>query len=304
MPGSRTLVFESYRLDLGREQLRHGEDVIQLTNKVFAVLRYLVEHAEQLVTRDALMEAVWPNTFVSDAALAVCIHELRQALGETAQAPRFIETVRGRGYRFLTPVTAAVPTPTQHEVIRFSSPQPSSSHPQSVELVGREAQLRQLHQGLVTALQGERQLVFITGEAGIGKTTLVETFLAQIAHDETLWIAYGQCIEQYGAGEAYLPLLEALGRLCRAPEGGALVELLRQEAPSWLLQMPALCSSDEFDALQRRSGGVTRERMLRELAEVVERLTADRPFVLVLEDLHWSDHATLDWLAYVARRRD
>jgi len=304
MPDARTLVFASYQFDRGREQLRRGGDVIPLTNKAFAVLRYLVEHAEQLITRDALLEAVWPGTFVSDAALTVCIHELRQALGEKAQAPQFIETVRGRGYRFLAPVTAPVPAPTRHGALAASSSQSALSHPQSVGLVGREAELLQLHQGFVTALQGERQVVFITGEAGIGKTTLVEAFLAQIAHDERVWIGYGQCIDQYGAGEAYLPILEALGRLCRGSEGRALVEFLWQAAPSWLLQMPALLSADEFDALQRRSGGATQERMLRELAEALELLTAERPFVLVLEDLHWSDGATLDWLTAVARRRD
>src|SRR5262249_24780271 len=52
-----------------------------------------------------------------------------------------------------------------------------------------------------------------------------------------------------------------------------------------------------------RSTGTTRERMLRELAEAVETLTRERPLVLVLEDLHWSDYATIDWLALVARRR-
>ncbi len=304
MPDLQTLVFEPYRLDLGREQLWRGQDVIPLTNKAFAVLRYLLEHAEQLVTRDALMEAVWPGVFVSDAALTVCIHELRQALEETAQAPRFIETVRGRGYRFLAPVTAPVPTPARREPLPSSSPQAVFTEVSPTELVGREPELRQLHEHFETALQGERQIVFITGEAGIGKTALVEAFLAQIAHDERVLIGHGQCIEQYGAGEAYLPLLEALGRLCRGPGGQALVELLRQEAPSWLLQMPALLGSDAFDSLQRRDGGATQERMLRELAEAVERLTAEQPFILVLEDLHWSDSATLDWLAYVTRRRD
>ena len=78
---------------------------------------------------------------------------------------------------------------------------------------------------------------------------------------------------------------------------------LRQQAPNWLLQMPALLSAADYDALQRRSGSTTRERMLRELAEAIETLTAEHPLVLVLEDLHWSDSATLDWLAFVAHRR-
>ena len=119
-----------------------------------------------------------------------------------------------------------------------------------------------------------------------------------------IWIGRGQCIEQYGAGEAYLPLLEALRRLCRQADGKRLIELLHEHAPSWLMQLPALVSPTEFEVLQRRVSGTTRARMLRELAEVVEVLTAERPLLLVLEDLHWSDGSTLEWLAYVARRLD
>jgi predicted ATPase len=89
----------------------------------------------------------------------------------------------------------------------------------------------------------------------------------------------------------------------RHPHGTRLVEVLRQQAPSWLLQMPMLTSTADFDALQHRSGGATRERMLRELAEAIEAFTTEWPLLLVLEDLHWSDVSTLDWLAYVARRR-
>ena len=147
-------------------------------------------------------------------------------------------------------------------------------------------------------------MVFVTGEAGIGKTTLVDAFVAQVVPTARVWLGRGQCLEQHGAGEPYLPLLEALGRWGRGPDGGQLVAVLRQQAPSWLLQLPALVPEDDYEALQRRGGGVTRERMLRELAEAVEVLTAMRPLVLVLEDLHWSDAATVDWLAYVARRRE
>ena len=145
---------------------------------------------------------------------------------------------------------------------------------------------------------------FITGEAGIGKTALVEAFVAQVATEADVWIGHGQCIEQYGTGEAYLPVLEALGRLCRGPEGAHFLAWLRQQAPSWLAQMPALLPDADRDACQRLAQDVTQARMLRELAEALESLTAERPLILVLEDLHWSDGATLEWLAYVARRRD
>jgi predicted ATPase len=94
--------------------------------------------------------------------------------------------------------------------------------------VGRDGELAQLHAWLDKALRGERQVVFVSGEPGIGKTTVVETFLGQVSSDERLRIGRGQCVEHYGAGEAYLPILEALGRLCREEDGHEVLALLRQ----------------------------------------------------------------------------
>src|SRR5262249_5049196 len=94
----------------------------------------------------------------------------------------------------------------------------------------------------------------------------------------------------------------ALGRLGRAPEGAALLPVLEQQAPTWLAQMPALCSPTVLEAVQRRVLGATQERMLRELGGAGEILDAPAPLLLGLEDLHWSDYATLDLLTYLARR--
>jgi predicted ATPase len=113
-----------------------------------------------------------------------------------------------------------------------------------------------------------------------------------------------RCVAHYGAGEAYLPLLEALGRLCRGPAGASLIALLRQYAPSWLVHLSALAPLEERERFAHMTSGATPLRMLRELAEALEALTAARPLVLVLEDLHWSDRAALEWLVYVGRRRD
>jgi predicted ATPase len=170
--------------------------------------------------------------------------------------------------------------------------------------VGREPELARLRKWLKRALNGIRQLVFVTGEAGIGKTTVVDAFVAHLSTKNNVWIGRGQCIDHYGQWEAYLPVLEALGHMCREPAGKNLIDLLAQHAPTWLVQMPALLPTTDLEALQRRTQGATRERMLRELAEAVEVLSAERPLVLFLEDLHWSDVSTLDWLAFVARRRE
>ena len=143
--------------------------------------------------------------------------------------------------------------------------------------MGREAELAQLHGWLDKALRGERQLVFVTGEAGIGKTTLVDAFLQTLVPSPqhptpSSWLGRGQCIEQYGAGEAYMPILEALGRLCRELGGERLITLLNQHAPTWLVQMPTLLDAAELETLQRKVQGATRERMLREMAEAVDAI--------------------------------
>ena len=122
-------------------------------------------------------------------------------------------------------------------------------------------------------LGGERQIVFVTGEAGIGKTSLVDTFARSLASDRNIRIGRGQCLEQYGTSEAYLPVLEAVGRLCR--EHQQLVDVLRAHAPMWLLQMPSLLSASDREVLSREVFGATRERMLREMGEALEAMTAD-----------------------------
>ena len=133
---------------------------------------------------------------------------------------------------------------------------------------------------------------------GRGRPTL------EHAPTQDIWVTYGQCIEQHGAGEAFLPVLDALGRLARGAGGAQLIEILRTYAPMWLVQLPALIDGEEGEALQHKVHGASRERMLRELAEALERLAAEQPVILVLEDLHWSDVSTLDLLAFLARRKE
>ena len=302
--------FGRFQLDRESACLWEGEQRLTLRPKTFDLLVYLVEHAGELARKETLLETVWPDTVVADGVLTTSMGELRKALGETAKQPQYIATVHRRGYRFIAPVTL-VDTPEISD-LRHTPPAAATLPPAhalhslgcpGAILVDREMELARLHQWFRDACHGQRHMVFITGEAGIGKTTLVDVFLAQLTSQQPLEIGRGQCIDHYGAGEAYLPLLEALGQIGQAAHGADVLEVLRQHAPSWLLQLPALWSTHEVPMLQQRALGATRERMLRELAEAVEILAHSRPLVLVLEDLHWSDVSTMDWLAYVARRR-
>ena len=100
-------LFGDFRLDQDKACLWRGAQAIALTPKAFAVLHYLVTHPDCLVTKDRLLDAVWPETAINDTVVRIAVGELRCALGDTAQAPRFIATVHRRGYRFLAPVTVA-----------------------------------------------------------------------------------------------------------------------------------------------------------------------------------------------------
>ena len=265
------------------------------------------------MTKEELLQAVWPESFVTDAVLKVSIREIRQAVGDDPETPQFIETVQRRGYRFI----AEIAGPSNKELpprmavgsqggwrFPFAQRVGRPTALQSGGFVGREAALTQIQEWFNKALQGSRQVVFVTGEPGIGKTTVVEAFLESVSANNSLCIARGQCLEQYGQGEAYLPVLEALGRLSRGPERDKIIPLLNRFAPTWLAQMPSLVSDAEHEGLILEMLGATRERMLREMSELVEALTAEMPLLLVLEDLHWSDYSTLDLISALAGRRE
>ncbi len=290
--------FPPFRLDPVNQCLWRGDTRIAIPPKVFAVLRHLVEHSGRLVTQDELLEAVWPDTYVQPEILRKYILELRKVLGDHPKDPLFIATFPKRGYQFVAQV---------HDEISASSTSSSSSGakfgagPEKVP-VGRQAELQQLQGYLTAALEGQRRVICVTGEAGVGKTTLLDAFQDN-AHRTGICVARGQCVEGFGGQEAYYPVLEALGQLIHEPGSERVVEVLASTAPTWLIQFPQLLKAGQREQLQREILGATRERMVRELCEALETLTAETPLVLILEDLHWVDASTLDLISVMARRR-
>jgi DNA-binding winged helix-turn-helix (wHTH) protein/tetratricopeptide (TPR) repeat protein len=285
------IIFRGFRLDTVNQCVWREEGRIPLTPKAFAVLRFLVEHPGRLVTHDELMDALWPDTYVQPEVLRKYILEIRKVLGDQAAKPVFIETLPKRGYQFIAPIIYEGPASL-----------PAWNCPG--KLVGRQPALEQLDLHLKKALLGQRQLVFVTGEAGIGKTTLIDAFLREIAWHPNLRITRGQCIEGFGGKEAYYPLLEAMGRLVREPDAAFAIQTLALRAPTWLIQFPSLVRADQMQLLQQEILGATRERMVREICEALEVITADRCLIIILEDLHWVDHSTLDAISALARRSE
>jgi DNA-binding winged helix-turn-helix (wHTH) protein/tetratricopeptide (TPR) repeat protein len=284
--------FDRFELDEANARLLRDGTAVALPPTPFAVLCALVRQPGSLLTTTALLDEVWGHQFVTDSVLRTAISELRTALDDDARKPRFIETVSRRGYRFIAAPSAIPAAPA----IQPNVSGLAAAH--APYFIGRAEPLSRLRRAWDIACSGKRAIVWIAGEPGIGKTTLIEQFIASLGD---VACARGQCVERYGAGEPYLPVLEALSELCR--NDSTLVSLLRAVAPTWLLQLPWLSTADEREALRRELAGVSPDRMLREMGEVLDRSGERRPLLLVTEDLHWSDRATIQLIDYIARRR-
>ena len=195
MPIERRIHFDPFALDLVNECLWHGSQVIKLRPKAFAVLELLLSRPGELITKEDLIAAVWRDTFVGDAVLKVAVRQIREALSDDPKSPRFIETAHRRGYRFIGAIGPASTGPAAAQA--STAPALAVGQPRTARtpdtFVGRDRALSRLLGVFERVREGVPRLVFVTGEAGIGKTTLVEAFSLAIAGDSSVRICGGQC---------------------------------------------------------------------------------------------------------------
>jgi DNA-binding winged helix-turn-helix (wHTH) protein len=285
--------FAPYELDLAKRLLTRAGRHVPIQPRAFDLLRYLIEHRDRSVTRRELIERLWPNRFVGDESLTQSVAALRRVLADRNGRGPTVKTVYGHGYRFVGRVDVRGKDP--------SASQAAAATDAAAAPTGRAVELAALQHALNEAVAGHRQLVFVTGEIGIGKTTLVEAFLRS-GVAPGVRVARGQCVDQHGGAEPFMPVLEALTHLCHQPGGEAVVTLLRHYAPTWLAQMPSVASLEERRQLSADPLASKPAHMMRLMVEAIERIAAAAPLVFVLEDAHWSDRAALDLLAAIARR--
>jgi tetratricopeptide (TPR) repeat protein len=166
-------------------------------------------------------------------------------------------------------------------------------------VIGRETELEALAEGFDAAKAGRASLVCVSGEPGIGKTTLIEAFLRGLSGSQAHSVALGRCSERLAGAEAYLPLLDAIDDLLHDDRGQASAAMFQKLAPTWAQMLSGITTSD---ASIDPSPAQSQERMKRELAAFLERICASQPLVLLIEDIHWADISTVDVLGYVLTR--
>ncbi len=280
--------FERFVVDSGARELRVDGRIVPIQPKALDLLLYMLGHRDRDVTKQELLEALWPDARVTESSLTRAMNLTRAALTEAGAGSQIIRTLRGRGYRF-------------EAIVRVEAPALDHSALEDEGFVGRERELERLALGFEGAIEGRGQTCFIAGDPGIGKTRLAEA-AAALANRLGAEVIWGRCY----AGESdspFRPWVEILTRWGRgrsedvlsamAGEGGAALGALIPE------YAPTLDGRSRTGVLDSQRGRLS---LFRAMAAFMKRAAALRPLVLVIDDLHWADPASLAFLRFFFQR--
>lgn len=275
--------FGDCEVDEGLFELRRAGRRVPMEPKVFDVLCFLIRHRERVLSKDELLDALWPGESVSESVLPRCVAAARRAVGDDRARQAFVKTVHGRGYRFVADVESPADAP---------APLRTAVHPPARpdrRLVGRDGVLERMGEALGDAAAGAGRAVFVVGEPGIGKTRLVEELEGEALRRGFVWLA-GRGYEDASA-PAFRPWVEALRGLSQ--EGASATNL------SDLLPVPSGEGEPPRDA-------TARYRLFDAVDAALERAASQQPVVIFLDDLHWADGDSLALVEFVVpalRRR-
>jgi DNA-binding winged helix-turn-helix (wHTH) protein/tetratricopeptide (TPR) repeat protein len=294
-------VFGEFELDADLYELRRAGEALRIPPKTFDVLRCLIEHRDRVVSKRELLEKLWPGETVTESVLPTNITAIRKALGDERTEARMIQTLHGRGYRFVAPVEVLDEAPTpQPAGPRPGGEQAPAAAPEGPAFVGREAVMAELRALLEDALVGRGRLALLVGEPGIGKTRTIEELCAE-ARPRGVRVLEGRAYEGEGA-PAYWPFVQILRDAIRNTDGAVLREQMSAGAPDIAQLVPEL--RDRFSELpvpEALESNHARFRLFESLATFVRNASRARPAILVLDDLHWADEPTLLLLQFLAR---
>lgn len=299
--GRSTLNFDGYHVPSDVDLLYRGAEVIALEPRAVRLLRYLLTHSDRVLTKQELLEEVWSDVFTADGVLKKAISQIRRAIGGNADAPRYIETYHGRGYRFVAPVQRIETEARRRGTL------PETQRPRDNELVpdydqfyGRETQLAALRAEFASAVKGNPRPVLIVGESGIGKTQLARNF-CRWAREQHAMTLYGRFFDYRGSRLGpYQMFLDVLAQAVHALGGGG--DLWQELADRCGVSLPSELFT-ESDATSRVTAGATidRSRLTVPIARCFRALAVTRPVVVVVDDLQWADDVSLEILGFIMR---
>lgn len=277
-----TYSFADFTLDPLRRELRRGGEPIGLQPKNFDALALLLRERHRVVAREEMLAEVWPDETVSFPSLNVCINGVRKALGDSGDDQGFIRTYRGRGYRFVGAVT-------QHGA---AEDEDEPHAPQARPFVGRQDEMGRLQTALDRAvLQRRPRLLLVTGEAGIGKTTLADQ-LVQHARRRKVLVLVGRCLEGAGA-LPFRPWAQILADYAGQTDAKVLASTLGSAVGDLSQISPELAERTPNAALPQPDAEFARLRLFGAMSQFLRRAAGRPGVLLVIDDLHWADEPSL-----------
>ena len=287
------LRFGRFELRLGQRQLLVDGQAAVLGARAFDILLALIERQGSVVTKAELFAAAWPGVVVEENNLQVQISALRKALGADA-----IATVPGRGYQF----TLQFETPKSE-----SRPAPAAAvgrRPRgrtSTKFVGRDGEFAKLNRMLAQALAGRGDLVLLAGEPGVGKTRLAEE-IAEVATQQGALVLTGRCYEA-AAAIPYTPFVDMIEEATRVVAPDRLRAMLANDAARVAKICPEL--SKRFNDIPEVADSAPQQAqrdLINSVRDFFVRCAQLQPLVLLFDDMHWADEATLDLFRNIVDR--
>lgn len=291
--------FAEFEIASGERELRRDGNVVAVEPKTLDLLLYLIERRHRMVGKEELLDALWPDTHVTMASLTSCMGRLRRVLGDRGD---LVKTYHRKGYRFVGALDedAASDARTIAAEVASSAMQAAASSGRP-GFAGRRQELAALRDALAQCRGGHGTLALITGEQGIGKSRLVEELIESETGSD-LRIAVGRCFEG-DAMPPFWPWVQAIRscveplderelRAVLLPGDSDLVRLV----PELAIVVPAAPGDPALgDSAQARY------RLFHQVTSFFRRLAKRRPLLLVIEDAHWCDRASLLLLRYLTR---
>jgi DNA-binding winged helix-turn-helix (wHTH) protein/tetratricopeptide (TPR) repeat protein len=287
--------FESFELDEESFALRRAGEVVKLEPKVYDVLHHLVASTHRVVTKTELLDTLWPGEHVTESAVPRAVAAARKALGDDRTHQSLIRTVHGRGYQFVAPVTVRGERGTAADAPRSELRDAAPS-----VFVGREAALGQLEAALRDAASGRGRMVLMFGEPGIGKTRTAEE-LCELARSRGFDVVQGRCHEAEGA-PAFWPWVQVLRALTEEIPESDLADDLGRDADALAHLVPELAERLDSPPPPLPTGAdEARFRLFDGVTDYLRRRSAQKPLVILIDDLHWADEPTTLLLRFLAR---
>ena len=299
---AKQLFFGPFRLDPTNECLWRGKKEIRLHAKAFGLLRNLLDHPGQMVTKELLLERIWPGVHVTEAILSVYVAEIRKALGEDPKKPVFIETLHRRGYRFIAPVTIdrstemSQSTAGNEKLIRPIMREAATAIG-AEPIIGREKELTFLLEKLEAALHGTGSVVFTTGPAGIGKTRLVRELRHHAARCGFQW--FGGKYEKSG-NHPYAAWADMLKGYLQQKGATSLQVLIGPYTAQLASIIPEVMPrANSTSKVAPQDSQIERSGLLEVWTHLFVQISREAPLVLWLDDVQWA--GSLELLHHLAR---